>query len=261
MGVQFRLWNNTLWYNPHPPVKVVRDHGCGSGRLGPLPWRCFYWKRGGLMCGGVWGWGSMTLWQHCLYGWVSCMCAGGGWLAGCLPEKLVGMQQGQGRGRRQLPSLLTNKPMFVFVYLKSSRKANSDAKLLFMALLGFEETGGILAACCSAQGCCWVSGLAGKLNGQRLIKTGDAPPPLFPTRHLKSPPLPPSPTPAVEYIQGPCSRLLFSSIFHSLLSSAFVWVTVVVGLFKWPPSPVPQPLFGLKAMLFMTGTTCRRTRK
>lgn len=165
------------------------------------------------MWGGVWGGGEYeAVAALCL--WLSKLRACRGWLAGWLPEKLVGMQ-GQGRGRRLLPSLLTNKPMFVFVYLKASSKANSDAKLLLTALLSFEETGGISAACCSAQGCSWVSGLAGKLNGQRLIKTGDAPPPLFPTRHLKPSSLPPSlapsPTPAVEYIQGPCSRLFIFS--------------------------------------------------
>lgn len=173
------------------------------------------------LCEGEFGVGVMRLW-YCLYGWVSCVCAGGDWL----PEKLVGMQ-GQGRGRRLLPSLLTINQWFVFVYLESSSKANSDAKLLLMALLSLEGTGGFSAACCSAQGCSWVSGFAGELNGQRLIKTGDAPPPLFPTRHLKTPSLPPSlapsPTPASEYIQGPCSRL-FIFIYLSFLSCAF---------FKW----------------------------
>lgn len=64
--------------------------------------------------------------------WLSKLRACRGWLAGGLPEKLVGMW-GQGRGRRPLPSPLTNKPMFVF-YIPET---NLDAKLLSMARHSF----------------------------------------------------------------------------------------------------------------------------
>lgn len=98
--------------------------------------------------------------------------------------------------------------MFVFVYLKASSKANSDAKLP----LSFEETGGFSAACCSAQGCSWVSGLAGEPNGQQLIKTGDAPPPLFPTRHSK-----PFLSPAIpRSLPHPCRQVHTGALFSSL---------------------------------------------
>lgn len=128
---------------------------------------------------------ALSLWLSKLRacrGWLP------GWLAGCLRNWWACRVRTGGGGC--FPLLLTNTPMFVFVYLKASSEANSDAKLLLMALLSFEETGGFSAACCSAQGCIRVSGLAGKPNGQQLIKTGDAPPPLFPSRHLKpsSPP-------------------------------------------------------------------------
>lgn len=101
------------------------------------------------MCGGDWGGGYEAMAALSL--WLSKRRACRGWLAGWLPEKLLGTQ-GQDRGRRLLPSLLTDNPMFVFVYLKASSEANSDAKLLLMALLSFEETGGFSAACCSAPG-------------------------------------------------------------------------------------------------------------
>ncbi|CAB1456277.1 unnamed protein product [Pleuronectes platessa] len=72
---------------------------------------------------------------------------GGG--TGWLPEKLLSMQ-GQGRGRRLLPLLPTNKAMFFFVNLESIQ-----AELLSVALVGFcEETGGCSrspAAFCRAE--------------------------------------------------------------------------------------------------------------
>lgn len=74
--------------------------------------------------------------------WLSKLRACRGWLAGCLPEKLLCMQ-GQGRGRRPLPSLLTNNPVFVLVYLKASSRAHSDAKAApDGSPCVFEETGG-----------------------------------------------------------------------------------------------------------------------
>lgn len=101
------------------------------------------------MSGGVWGGGYEAVAALSL--WLSKLCTQGvaGWLAGwlpaCLPEKLVGMQ-GHGWGRRLLLSLLTMfvSSMFVFVYLKASSNDNSVVKLLLIAFLTFEATGGFL---------------------------------------------------------------------------------------------------------------------
>lgn len=64
--------------------------------------------------------------------------------------------------------------------------------------------------------CCSVRGsVSEKLNGQRLIKTTDAPPPLFPTRHPKNsfiPAIPRSLPHPVEFKQG--GLVLVSSLFH-----------------------------------------------
>lgn len=170
------------------------------------------------MWGGVWG---MRLWQHCLYGWVSCVHAGGGWLAGWLPEKLVGMQ-GHGWGRRLFFfffPLFTSKLMFVSVYLEASSKFNSDNNTPFLT---FEETAGCLENCLETGGN-WLR--------QAMPHLPSLHPPLetFPL----PPSIAPSPTPVCCWIH---TGSLFSPIFY-FLSRAFVWVTVT-GVFNQPPSLV-----------------------
>lgn len=91
--------------------------------------------------------------------------------------------------------------------------------------------------------------------------------PSFPPSFEISPP--PSLPPSMRSLPHRCCPLhtealflspsvFFSAVFYSFLSRAFVWVMVVIGLFRWPPS-LPPPLFELKAVLFMTGTTCSQT--
>lgn len=92
-----------LHYNSFPdplPSGVWGDGGYGSERLGPLPWRCSYWRKGGST-------GGCDAEQHCLYGWVDCMCAGGG----CLRDRWTCQSWGWGGGL--LPYLLTNKPFIL----------------------------------------------------------------------------------------------------------------------------------------------------
>lgn len=168
--------------------------------------------------------------------WLSKLRACRGWLAGWLPEKLVGMR-GQGRGRRLLPSPLTNKPMFVF-YIP---EANSDAKLLSMALDSFRGNRWLFG--CPLQCVAEFQDLLENWSVQRLIKTEVAPPP----RHLKpflSPAIPRSlPHPCRWVHTGALfwSRLfLFSAIFHSFpvqhfcLSDACNWFIRMASL--PPPS-------------------------
>lgn len=162
--------------------------------------------RGVGLCEGEFRVGDMRLWQHCLYGWVSCVRAGGGWVAGWLPEKLVGMW-GQSRGRMPLGSLLTEKKDQSLFSLCTGK---DPAKLLQMQSCSWwlssvlrKQVAFWVLVFAVHRVYAWVSGLAGKENGQQLIKTGDAPPPLFPTRYLKPlsrhPLLPPPPLPSSTY--------------------------------------------------------------
>lgn len=201
-------------------------------------------------------WGGCYEAMAALSLWLSKLHVCRGWLAAWE----TGGHAGSGPGE-EAASLAAHKSTNVCLFYTWS----PPAKLIQMQScswwppFSFEETGGFLAACS------WVSGFAGGLSGRRLIKTGgDAPPPLFPTHHLKllslsrHPSLPPSPT-------RPCRRVhtgaLFSSLFIFVYLSFFRVQCFCLsdgGVFKWPPSPVSQPLFGLKAMLFMTGRTCRQ---
>lgn len=103
-------------------------------------------------------------------------------------------------------------------------------------------------------------GLTGKLNGQQLIKTGDAPPPLSPTPRLKPPanPLRSLPPPLLSSTYRGLvlvslffffSYLSFSPVQCFCLNDGSHWVIQIASL---------PPLFGLKAARLMTGTTCRQ---
>lgn len=155
------------------------------------------------------GWGSKATAPLSL--WLSKLHACRGWLAGWLPEKPVGMQ-GQGWGRRLLPSVLTNKPAVFFSVLEC-----------------------ILQNCFSCKTTCYVSpwfgwnrwhpaafhgrlssGLAETLNGQQPIKAAYAPPPILPTRHLKSPSCPPTLAPSPTSLLSTYRGLVLVSFYSQL---------------------------------------------
>lgn len=104
-----------------------------------------------------------------------------------------------------------------FIFCSQVKQGQSlwkrPVKLLLRALISFEQTGDFWAVCCNVKGYVWVSGLSGNLNWQCLIKTGNAPPPLFPTRHLKPPALPPSLYSLPHSSRRVHTGALFSSLF------------------------------------------------
>lgn len=81
------------------------------------------------------------------------MRAGGvpGWLAGWLKNWWACRVRVGGGGCFLLYSQINQ--CLSFVYLKVCSKTNSDAELLSMALLGFQETGGFSTACCGVETC------------------------------------------------------------------------------------------------------------
>lgn len=157
-----------LHYNSFPdplPSGVWGDGGYGSERLGPLPWRCSYWRKGG----GLWRWAALSFWLSRLH-----VCAGGG----CLRNwwTCQGRRLGWVGGGGLLPYLLTNKPFILSPVDLNGCKGDY-----------FFWIGGLLAAIF------WENS-----TGGNLIKTGNSPPPTHPFKPPSLPPtVAPSPTGAV----------------------------------------------------------------